>query len=641
MRNLVVGTAGHIDHGKTALVRALTGTDTDTHREEKERGISIDIGFASLELPSGQNIDIIDVPGHERFVRNMLRGILGVDIALLVVAADDGPMPQTREHLSILELLEIKQGLTVLSKIDKVDDELLAVAEEEVLQMVKGTFLEGAPLIHFSARTGRGLGEVKTALDEMARTTKEKERDKLFRLPIDRVFNVKGYGTVVTGTVVSGSVRAGDEVEIYPAGLRARARAIQVHRERADKTEAGQRVGINLVGLEAEQVKRGMVLSEPNALLSTRILNARLHYLKSNSGPLLNRQKVKFYCGTSEQICRIVLTDREEMLPGMSALVQFRLEKQLAPLPFDRYVIRSLSPACTIGGGLILETLCKKSKSFDSTTSEQLRLLESGERQAIVEIMTRRIFFRPLRIEELSQRCGLTRKGTKELVEKLQEEGILAYVGTDLVVYTGNYVKLKRELVECLETRHRIRSLDADIFREELRKEISPSLDPRLFDQLLQDLFREGAIVTKDFKVRLSGYEVKLQPHQKRFCEKIENACSPERLIPLWPSDISELGSEMQEKERRDLFRLLASQKKIVILGDGSIINPTALQRAKTLIEKELSRREGLTLSELKSLLSIGRRATQSIVEYLDEIGFTRRIGEGRVLRNRTQDATG
>jgi selenocysteine-specific elongation factor len=633
MRNLVVGTAGHIDHGKTALVRALTGVDTDTHKEEKERGISIDIGFASLELPSGQNIDIIDVPGHEKFVRNMLRGIFGVDMALLVIAADDGPMPQTREHLNILELLDVRYGMIVISKIDKVDRELLAVVEEEIPHLLKGTFMERSPVIHFSAKTAQGLDEIKSALDRMATAAREKEKDNLFRLPIDRVFNVKGFGTVATGTVASGSIRAGDEVQICPGKLKTRVRAIQVHRERVEEAEAGQRIGINLAGLETEQVERGMVLSEPDTLLPTRILNARLYYLKASSAPLVDRQKVKFYCGTTEQTCRVVLTDRDKMLPGTDSLVQLRLEKQVASLPFDRYVIRSLSPATTVGGGIILETLCKKSKSFDATTTEQLQFLESRDHRAVVEILTKRAAFRPLKLEELSQRCGLTRTATGELVKKLQAAGTLACVDASSTIHASSYEELKVKVVDCLKVRYQVRPLEINISKEELRTRISPSLDPRLYDQLLQDLSHQGTVAIDGSKVRLSTYTVKLKAHQERFCREIESMCSRERCTPLWPSDIDKLSGKIEEKETDDLLRLLAFQRKIVILGDGSIINSEALEKAKMVIEEELSNQEGLTLSELKNLLGIGRRAAQSIMEYLDEIGFTRRLGEVRMLR--------
>ncbi|HEU5393646.1 MAG TPA: selenocysteine-specific translation elongation factor, partial [Candidatus Methylomirabilis sp.] len=378
MKHIIVGTAGHIDHGKTSLVKALTGIDTDRLKEEKERGISIELGFAHLTLASGLRLGIVDVPGHERFVKTMLAGVGGIDLVVLVIAADEGIMPQTREHLHICRLLQIPRGLVALTKRDLVDPDWLEMVAEEIRIFLKGTFLEGAPILPVSATTGAGLEALKAALAAVAAETEPKRVEGIFRLPIDRVFTMRGFGTVITGTLLAGSLKIGDEVAVLPEGARSRVRRLQVHGETVEQAFAGQRTAVNLPGVEVSGIARGSLLCFPGALHPSIAMDASLTLLADAPRPLKNRSRVRFHLGTSELLARVVLLDREELEPGQSAYVHYRLESPGAALPQDRYVIRSYSPAVTIGGGIILDPAPPERRRKRQEILDHLRVLEQG-----------------------------------------------------------------------------------------------------------------------------------------------------------------------------------------------------------------------------------------------------------------------
>ena len=373
---IILGTAGHIDHGKTSLIKALTGVNTDRLKEEKIRGITIELGFASLTLPSGQRIGIVDVPGHERFVRHMLAGASGMDLVALIIAADEGVMPQTREHLEICQLLNVKRGLVVLTKIDMVEEEWLELVEEDVRNFLAGTFLDGAPIIRFSALTGQGKTALLETLGKLCADIQPKPVTGIFRLPVDRVFTIKGFGTVVTGTAISGRVRVGDLVEVYPPQFKARVRNIQVHDENVEEALAGSRTAINLQGIDKLDLERGMVVATPEALLASQRLDARLDILPSAIRPLKNRREVRLHTGTSEELATVILLSQDELPPGESGLVQFRLSAPLAVKPFDRFVIRNVSPALTIGGGHFLHISPPKHRRLQEGVIKDLEFLE-------------------------------------------------------------------------------------------------------------------------------------------------------------------------------------------------------------------------------------------------------------------------
>ncbi|MHB0977245.1 MAG: selenocysteine-specific translation elongation factor, partial [Candidatus Aquicultorales bacterium] len=422
MRTIVIGTAGHVDHGKTSLVKALTGIETDRLREEKERGISIDIGFAHMRLED-TILAFVDVPGHERFVRNMVCGVSGVDMALLVVAADDGVMPQTREHLDILRLSGVERGLVVLTKVDLVDPETLVLAEVEIAELVRGSFLEGSPVIPFSARTGEGKAKIAGMLSESVRNVPRRPDDRGFRLPIDKVYSVKGYGTVVTGTVVSGSLMLNDEIVVYPAMRGTRARGIQAHHQAASSLEAGQRAGINLAGLEQAVISRGHIVAEPGTLSPCRIVNVRFTALPYYDRPIKNRERFKIYAGTNETTCRVVLMDRETLAPGETAFVQIRAENELVVLPGDRFIVRSLSPVFTAGGGSVLQIHARKYKHFDSCVMNRLEKILDCKPSSILEDAVLSSGYKPIPIEELVPLTGLTASFLEKKAKSLISQG--------------------------------------------------------------------------------------------------------------------------------------------------------------------------------------------------------------------------
>ncbi len=370
MKQIILGTAGHIDHGKTSLIKAVTGTDTDRLKEEKERGITIELGFAALDLPSGQHLGIVDVPGHEKFVKNMVAGATGIDIVVMVIAADEGVMPQTREHMEICTLLGVQYGMVAVTKIDMVDEEWLELALEDIRDFVRGTFLEDAPMAPVSSLTAEGIPEFIEILDELAAKIPERPPSDLFRLPIDRVFTMKGFGTVITGTLISGRVQVGDTIMIYPSGITSKVRGIQVHNKSADDARAGMRTAINFQGLEKEAISRGEVLSKPSTLEASYMVDVSLHYLASNKKPIKNRTRVRFHTGTSEVLGNLILLDREELAPGEEAIIQLRLDSPVALVKDDRFVIRSYSPIYTIGGGVVLNPIPLKHKRLKPDTVE-------------------------------------------------------------------------------------------------------------------------------------------------------------------------------------------------------------------------------------------------------------------------------
>ncbi|RPI76711.1 MAG: selenocysteine-specific translation elongation factor, partial [Desulfobacteraceae bacterium] len=417
IKPVILGTAGHIDHGKTAFVKALTGIDTDRLKEEKERGITIELGFAYLQLPGGQMLGIVDVPGHEKFVKHMLAGATGIDLVALIIAADEGVMPQTREHLEICQLLKIKQGLVVLTKADLVDPDWLALVKEDVAKFLAGTFLEKSPVVEFSALTGQGLPTVVQTIAALIKDLPSREIGHFFRLPIDRVFSMKGFGTVITGTCVSGEIRMGDEITIYPHKIESRIRGIQVHNREVNEVRAGLRTAINLQGLEKAQVERGDIAAAKGSLHPTRILDAVLELLPSAPHKIKNRTKTRFHTGTSEIMANVVLLDCEELLPGQRGFVQIRLERPTVAIVHDRYVLRSYSPVRTIGGGEIINALPQRKKRFSAAALQELRLLSDPQLEQRVEQHLRLSRYQGLEKQLL---LFLTDAGRQELDKTLQ-----------------------------------------------------------------------------------------------------------------------------------------------------------------------------------------------------------------------------
>ncbi|MDP6179894.1 MAG: selenocysteine-specific translation elongation factor, partial [Desulfatiglandales bacterium] len=419
MKQVILGTAGHIDHGKTSLIKALTGIDTDRLKEEKERGITIELGFAHMELPGGQLLGIVDVPGHEKFVKNMVAGATGIDLVALIVAADEGVMPQTREHLEICQLLNTKQGLVVLTKIDMVEPDWLELVREDVADFLSGTFLSRAPIVEVSSVTGEGLQELVQVLDTLVRELPERGMGNFFRLPIDRIFTMKGFGTVITGTTISGEIQTGDEVTIYPQGLSSRIRGIQAHNRELNEVRAGQRTAINLQGLEKGQIQRGYIIAAKDSLRSTFMIDVLLELLPSAPRKLKNRARVRIHTGTSEIISTVILLDRDELRQGDTCFAQIGLEQPTAILPRDRYVLRSYSPVRTIGGGEILSALPRRRKRFSEAALSELRRLNTGNLNEITEQFVNTGRFQGLEKRRLSFLTNTNKKKLNEILKLL------------------------------------------------------------------------------------------------------------------------------------------------------------------------------------------------------------------------------
>ncbi len=630
-KNIVIGTAGHVDHGKTALVKVLTGIDTDRLKEEKERGMTIEPGFAYLKLPSGRIVSVVDVPGHERFIKNMLRGISGVDVALMVIAADDGVMPQTREHLDILKLLNIGYGLIVISKIDLVDKEILLLAKEEIRNLVKGTFLEEAPIIPFSALTGEGAEEIIQTIDHLVDQVVEKNQGGIFRLPIDRVFTMVGYGTVVTGTIASGKIKKGDTIEIYPIEKTAVVRNIQIHNLWVNEAFAGQRVGLNLPNLKLEEIDRGMVISEPKGLVPTHLFNAKFQYLNSNSIPLTNRMRMKFYSGTTEVIGRMVLIEKERLLPGETCYVQFRLEKKISPLPYDRYIVRTLSPIVTIGGGIILEINPKKHSPLHPIATDYLKMLENRDSYETIEALIRKERY-TLGITDLAKRLGLSLEEIEKGCEILSKENRILWIGDGFLVHIDSIEQLKKEILERLREFHEKNPDLKDVSQEEIRSRISHHLDPSLFEETLRKLKEEGKIEIQKGRMKLAGFQQTLSDKQKTIYNEFDRLCRASGFRPLPLDILNRVRNDYGEKVVEGVLKLMINEGRLIRLKNHRLIHSESIEEIKTILKQHIERNGKIALGEAMEVIGIGRTQAQPIFEYLDAIRFTIRVGDYRVL---------
>jgi selenocysteine-specific elongation factor len=496
MKQVVMGTAGHIDHGKTQLIKTLTGIDTDRLKEEKERGITIDLGFAHLRFANDTEVGVIDVPGHERFVRNMLAGVGGIDLVMLVIAADEGVMPQTREHLAICQLLRIKDGLVALTKTDLVDEDWLGLVTEDTHAFLKGTFLEGKPIVPVSAKTGQGIDELKQVLQTLVADVPPKQLAGKFRLPIDRVFTIRGFGTVVTGTLFSGSIRVEDRVEIYPKGIEVKVRGLQVHNESVPEAIAGQRTAINLQGIEKVELERGDVLGRPGEFSPTFMLDAFLQHLPDAPRPLRHRARVRLHLGTSELMGRVILLDRDALAPGEEAYVQYRLEAPAIALPHDRYVIRSYSPVQTIGGGVLLDVQPAKHRRGAAGLGTHFQLLASGAPEAIIAHHLKQAGHAGLRVLEFLPRTELPEMRLRQVAAALRQSGQARAVNADLgwYLHTEAFTALINELRNHLANYHRENPLKPNISIEELRAKVR-GLGERVCLLALEQLRQQGDIV--------------------------------------------------------------------------------------------------------------------------------------------------
>ena len=630
-KHVVVGTAGHIDHGKTSLVKALTGIDTDRLPEEKARGITIDLGFAFLEEPDGLTVEIVDVPGHERFVKNMLAGVGGIDLAMLVIAADEGVMPQTREHLAICSLLHIKTGLIALTKIDLVEPDWLELVKDDVRGAVRETFLEAAPILPVSAKTGEGLAELRAAVRGLAAGVPPRGTDQLPRLPIDRVFTVKGFGTVVTGTLAAGALAVDERVEAYPRGLQAKIRGLQTHGRPVTAARAGQRTAINLQGLERAAIDRGDVVGLPGTLVSSLLVDGTLELLKDAPRAVKSRTRLRFHVGTSEIMARALLLDRGELEPGASGLVRFRLESPLIALPGDRFVVRSYSPIVTIGGGTLLDIDPPRFKRKTPALVAHLELLQTGSPEAILEEHVRHVGTAGIRLAALAGRVPFGPERLRGLLNTLQKERRVLAVDRDWFIHPDSAARLRALAVQALETFHRANPLKPGMSREELRGRAG-AVDERVFAFLLTALDAEGAVKTDRDKVRLASHEVRLSLDQQRVLDRLEEDFLRADAAP--PSAGEALGrAGLGGDEEHELFQVLVQAGKLVRVKDSLYFHARALETIQTRVVALLQDRKEIGPGDIKDLLGISRKYAIPLLEFFDQRRVTTRVGERRILR--------
>ncbi len=630
-RHVVAGTAGHIDHGKTALVKALTGIDTDRLPEEKARGITIDLGFAFLQEPGGLTIEIVDVPGHERFVKNMLAGVGGIDMAMLVIAADEGVMPQTREHLAICRLLQIAAGLVVLTKTDLVEADWLELVRDDVAGLIRGTFLEGAPIVAVSAKTGAGLAELRAELAKIARGCPPRRADQLPRLPIDRVFTVKGFGTVVTGTLTAGRLSAEDRVEIYPRGLTAKVRGLQTHGATVTEAFAGQRTAINLQGLERASVQRGDVVSLAGTLVSSVLVDGTLELLADAPRPLKSRDRVRVHAGTSEVMARALLLDRTALEPGQRAFARLRLEAPLVAVPGDRFVIRSYSPIVTIGGGTLLDVDPPRFKRKAPVLVAHLSLLDRGTPEEIVEEHVRHAGVGGVRVAALAGRAPFGPERLRTLLAALEGAGRVLSVERDWYLHPEGFARLRTLVVGTLEPFHRASPLRPGMSREELRGRAG-AVDERMFAFLLTALDREGLVRVDRDKVSLASHTVRLSAEQQDVVDRVEREFLEASAAP--PSAEEALArAGVGGGEEHELFQYLLEGKRLVRVKESLYFHASALETVQDKVVAFLRERKEIGPGDIKDLLGVSRKYAIPLLEHLDARRVTVRQGERRVLR--------
>lgn len=638
MREIVLGTAGHVDHGKTSLVKALTGIDTDRLKEEKKRGITIELGFAFLDLPCGHRLGIIDVPGHERFVKNMVAGATGIDLLAFVIAADEGIMPQTREHFEICRLLGVKRGLVILTKKDMVDAEWLELVREDVRQFLAGSFLEGAPMVAVSSTTGEGIDEVREALDTLVRSSEFSEAHGPFRLPVDRVFSMKGFGVVVTGTSISGRIGVGEDVTVYPRNHTAKIRGIQVHGQDVELVEAGKRTAINIQGLDTGMIARGNMLATPGTLAPSFLLDAEFFYLSGNAKPLKNRSRVRVHIGTAEIFARVVLLEDEELHPGSRANVQILLEESFGAWPGDRYVVRSYSPVATIGGGTIWNASPPKRRRFKEVNSKVFALYQAGSAEDISLLHLREAGVAGLTFEALSVKMGQFGKRFKKQLEVPVSSRKIIMIDSERqrMVAAEIFEGMSASLQKILADFHRDNSMKPGLSKEELRSRLHGDLDQRFFQLLLNTLAKQGIIVVDESVVRLAGHRVSLKADAMTVRKEMESFYSEAGLTPPTVREVQERFAKYPAPLVREVLDLLVREQVLVKISEDLYFQGVAIMRLQEQLIAFIKKEGEIDAPRFKNLTGLTRKFSIPLLEYFDRIKVTIRVGDRRLLRERS-----
>lgn len=639
MREIILGTAGHVDHGKTSLIRALTGIETDRLKEEKKRGITIELGFAFLDLPCGHRVGIVDVPGHEKFVRNMVAGAAGMDIVAFVIAADEGIMPQTKEHFDVCRLLGVRDGIIVLTKKDMVEEEWLEMVQEELREFFEGSFLEDAPIIPVSSTTGEGIEDVRNVLDKKIQTMSFQEEYGPFRLAVDRVFSMKGFGTVITGTSLSGRIAIGDEIRFYPGERTAKIRGIQVHGKEVDVVEAGHRTAINLQGVEKEEIQRGDVAATPGSLSPSTLIDADLHYLASAERELKNRAQVRVHVGTREIVGRVILLEKDILQPGEDAPVQIILQEPVAVWSGDHYVIRSYSPAMTIGGGRIHNSAPLKRKRSKESDRERNREIFKIYNQGSVEEKTL-LFLEEsgaggLTADEIATRLSIFgKKLKKELQGPVSSGKVLVVSSEQQQMMAASVVDgITASITRILKDFHDANPLKSGLAKEELRSRIKPPIDAQLFQYLLGRLNKAKEIELEEAEVRLSGHTVTLQVDEQELQQELERKYHKAGLKPPNLKTVLADFEQYPEKQLRQVLDLLLQKGKIVKINEALFFHAEHLDALANNLADFIRKEGEIDAPRFKELTGLTRKFSIPLLEYFDKIKLTIRVGDKRVLR--------
>ena len=632
-RQIVVGTAGHIDHGKSLLVKALTGTDPDRLKEEKERGITIDIGFANLVLDDGTRVGFVDVPGHERFVKNMLAGVGGIDLVLLCIAADESIKPQTREHFDICRLLRIPHGVIVLTKSDLVEPDILDLVRLEAREFVASSFLESAPLVAVSGKTGAGLAELKAVLRDLARRVPARPLRGVMRLPVDRSFSIKGFGSVVTGTLIAGAIRESDEVAILPQGTTARVRGLEVFNQPTANAHPGQRTAVNLQGVEAGAVERGNLLTLPGVLKPSHLLDVELEVLRGSDASLRDMARVRFHHGTLEAMARVKLLEREAIPPGDRGFAQLRLETPVAPLPGDRFILRRYSPPITIGGGTILHNQPPKLRRGSSGSRARFARLADPSPAVRLRALIDEAGASGIDAHGLRSLTGWDPEEAARLLEPLTRAGEIVTLPAAVVRYVAGdaWRDLSRQVVATLEEFHLKEPLKEGLPREELRTRLFARLHPDAFKFLLADLIQRGSVRADKDRLALATHRIALSPREAALMEQIEARFAASGTNPPEVDEvIAALRTDPAPAQR--LYHLLLQRGRLVRIPDGKVFHAGALDDLKRRLWEQRAKSPMIDISEFKELSGTSRKNAIPLLEHFDQTRVTRREGNKRLI---------
>lgn len=625
MKNIVIGTAGHIDHGKTTLIKALTGRETDTLAEEKRRGISINLGFTYFDLPSNKRAGIVDVPGHEKFIKNMLAGVAGIDIVLFVVACDEGVMPQTVEHLDILTFLNVRKGIIVLTKCDTVDDEFIELAKEDIKQNVRGTFLENIDIIEVDSISRRGIDNLVNAIDKMSEEIEDNDRNLPARLNIDRVFSVNGFGTVITGTLLEGKISIDDDLVIYPKILATKIRSIQVHGENVNEAYAGQRTAINISNAKVDEIQRGDVLAAKNSLEESMMLDTKVSLVNHSNKILKHWDRLRLYHGSREIFCRAVPLNVEAIESGQSGYVQLRLEESIVAKKGDKFVLRTYSPMETIGGGIIIDASPKKHKRFNDELINTLKIKEKGELKDILEEYLKINLNKYVTIKDVMSYSGESEFNIKGAIDKLvQEKKILTI--NNIYIHVSKYGKFKEDTVKILSSYHKKYRLRKGMLKEEFRSKLEPKFKIKDIDKLLNYMENEKIIKVDNNIVSLYDFEVVFNDKQKEIKLNIQKRLREDDVLP-----ILSIESICENNYYSEVLESMIGNN-VEKLDDSHVMDKETYEYAKGKLVNYLIENKEITLGEYRDLINSSRKNCMIILENFDRKKITKREDNKRIL---------